>query len=221
MNDALVLGRGVSRTYHAEGASTLALSPADFEIPSGGRVALTGPSGSGKTTLLHLIAGLDAQTSGTIEWPALGDRGSLRPLRLAIAFQGPSLIPALSVAENVAFPLLLGGASEVGAHEAAADMLERMELAELSAKLPEELSGGQSQRVALARALVVEPALLLADEPTGQQDHAHAEQLLDLVLALAAEKNIGVLIATHDEDIAARLPVRWRISGGILETEGA
>ena len=221
MSDQLVRAEKLSRSYVADGSVTNAIADATFQIAPGDLIALTGPSGSGKTTLLHLIAGLDTRTSGTIEWPALGERNTLRPMKVAIAFQGPSLLPALTVAENVAFPLLLGGSTESAAQEAAGTMIGRMALDDLAGKLPEELSGGQSQRVALARALVVRPAVLLADEPTGQQDSAHAVRLLDLILALAAEQSTAVLLATHDAEIAARLPIRWALDDGGLTTRGA
>jgi ABC-type lipoprotein export system ATPase subunit len=219
MTGPLVRAVGASRTYRTDGTLTTALDDATLEIAPGQLIALMGPSGSGKTTLLHLIAGLDTPTSGTVEWPALGERAGLRPGRIAIAFQGPALVPALDVAENVAFPLLLGGASEIEAAEAAASIIARMGLEDLASKLPDELSGGQSQRVGLARALVVSPALLLADEPTGQQDRVHADRLLQLVLALAAEQGAAVLAATHDPAVAARFPDRWTLADGHLETK--
>jgi ABC-type lipoprotein export system ATPase subunit len=218
MNEALVIGTDISREYKVDGVLTSALAGADFEIRSGDRIALTGPSGSGKTTLLHLIAGLDTPSAGHVEWPALGEREDLRPSRVTLAFQGPSLLPALSVTENVALPLILGGAHEKLAARAAEAVLERLGLEDLANKLPEELSGGQSQRVALARALVVRPALLLADEPTGQQDRARADEIIESLLEFASKEGTAVVVATHDPEIAARLPVRWELSDGHLAT---
>lgn len=218
MTSLLVHAVGASRTYRTDGTLTTALADASFEIAPGQLIALMGPSGSGKTTLLHLIAGLDTPTAGTVEWPGLGERSGLRPSRIAIAFQGPSLVPALDVAENVGFPLLLGGATPDESADAAAAIIARMGLEDLASKLPDELSGGQSQRVGLARALVVRPALLLADEPTGQQDRAHADRLLELVLTLAGEQGAAVLAATHDPAVAARFPTRWTLADGHLET---
>jgi ABC-type lipoprotein export system ATPase subunit len=221
MRDLLARTERASRSYRVDGTLINAVIDADLSIEPAARIALMGPSGSGKTTLLHLLAGLDAPTSGLVEWPALGDREGLRPSKIAISFQGPSLLPALDVAENVALPLLLGGMSEPDAASAAATMLERMDLSDLARKVPDELSGGQSQRVGLARALVVGPALLLADEPTGQQDSAHAAHLLDLLLEVASECGSAVLIATHDAAVAARLATRWTMNDGVLSTEGA
>jgi ABC-type lipoprotein export system ATPase subunit len=220
MSDALARTVHASRTYRVDGQMITALADASVEVGAAARIALTGPSGSGKTTLMHLLAGLDAPTTGTVEWPALGERDCLRPLRVSLAFQGPSLLPALDVAENVAFPLLLGGASPADAALAAAAMLERMGLSDLAAKLPDELSGGQAQRVGLARALVVRPALLLADEPTGQQDHVHAARLLDLVVDIADEQGTALVIATHDPVVADRMTQHWTIVDGVLTTEG-
>ncbi len=220
MADTLARAGGAARTYRVDGQTTTALAHADLEIEEGARIALTGPSGSGKTTLMHLLAGLDLPTEGSVDWPALGERGSLRPLKVALAFQGPSLLPALDVTENVAFPLLVGGALPDDAFQAAAAMLQRMGLSDLAAKLPDELSGGQAQRVGLARALVVRPRLLLADEPTGQQDHEHAAHLLDLLLEIADEAGTALVIATHDPAVADRMATRWTMSDGVLTCEG-
>jgi ABC-type lipoprotein export system ATPase subunit len=220
MSDFLACARAASRSYLVDGELTEALVHADLAIPAGARVALMGPSGSGKTTLLHLLAGLDVPTQGVVEWPALGKRDDLRPLKVSIAFQGPSLLPALDVAENVAFPLLIGGVAPEQAALDAAAMLERMGLADLAAKVPDELSGGQAQRIGLARALVVRPRLMLADEPTGQQDHQHASKLLELVIEVADELGTALVIATHDPAVADRMATRWTISDGVLVTGG-
>ena len=221
MPEPLVQAKGLGRDYTVNGAVTHALRDSSFTVRRGARIALTGPSGSGKTTLLHLLAGLDDPTEGDISWPGIGACGDLRPMRVAIAFQSPSLLPALNVAENVALPLVFGGVNETLAAEKAAAMLERMELTEFSDKLPEELSGGQSQRVALARALVVEPMLLIADEPTGQQDRMHADKLLDFLLAHAERTHTALIVATHDPAVAARFAESWQLADGTLTTEGA
>ncbi len=112
--------RQASRTYGRGSTATVALAPTDCKIHAGQRVALTGPSGSGKSTLLYLLAGLDDPTTGSVSWPGIGDRGQLRPSRLAMIFQGPSLLAPLTVAENVALPLVLGGMLHVRAHARAA-----------------------------------------------------------------------------------------------------
>ncbi|HEY3317051.1 MAG TPA: ABC transporter ATP-binding protein [Coriobacteriia bacterium] len=219
MPELLVCGEHVAKTYGERGHETHALAEASFEIRAGERVALVGPSGSGKTTLLHLIAGIDVPSAGTLEWPALGRREELRPGPVAMAFQGPSLLPPLTVAENVALPLLLAEVPEAEATERAWELLDAMGLTELAEKLPEELSGGQAQRVGLARALVSRPVLLLADEPTGQLDHEHAQRLMDLLLARVHETGAALVIATHDDLIAERLDERWAMLDGRMVAE--
>ncbi len=219
MPDVLVRGDRVGKVYGQRGHETAAVAEASFEVGAGQSIALVGSSGSGKTTLLHLMAGIDTQTSGTMEWPSLGGRERLRPGPVAMAFQGPSLLAPLSVVENVALPLLLAGAREEDAQIDAWSMLDAMSITALAEKLPEELSGGQEQRVGLARALVSRPTLILADEPTGQLDHENAQALMDLLLGQTAATGATLVLATHDEAIAARLGARWLMSDGRLTTE--
>jgi putative ABC transport system ATP-binding protein len=184
------------------------------------RVAVTGPSGSGKSTLLHLLAGLDTPTSGTIEWPGLGGNPFGRPGVVGMVFQGPSLLPPLDVNENVALPLLLAGTAAAEARERAIAALREVGLDGLGARLPEELSGGQAQRVAVARTLAVEPRLIIADEPTGQLDSSHAREVADLLLGTATRLGAALVLATHDLDLARRLPLRWQIADGRLTVTG-
>ena len=155
--DVLVRADALERVHGSGRDAVAAVIDASFTISARDRIAIVGPSGSGKSTLLHLIAGLDSPTSGSIAWPALGRREQLRPGPVALAFQGPSLLPPLSVVENVALPVLLGGGSEAEAMRIARAMLGRFELTEIADKLPEEISGGQSQRAGLARALAGSP----------------------------------------------------------------
>ena len=150
---ALVRCDGAARTFGTGTAATVALQPTDCAVAPADRIALTGSSGSGKSTLLHLMAGLDEPTVGTVTWPALGGRPDLRPGPVAVVFQGPSLLPPLTVEENVALPLVLAGVADRPAHDAARVALGRLGLVELAERLPEELSGGQAQRVAVSRAL--------------------------------------------------------------------
>jgi ABC-type lipoprotein export system ATPase subunit len=194
----------------------VALQPTDLELFAGDTVALVGPSGSGKSTLLHLMAGLDDPTVGSVSWPAIGDRAALRPGPVAVVFQGPSLLPPLTVIENVALPLILDGTAEGPARAAAAAALERLELTELADKLPEEISGGQAQRVAAARALAGRPRLLLADEPTGQLDRASGAQVVTALLTAAHHTGAALVIATHDATVAERLAERWDMHSGRL-----
>lgn len=207
---------GAARTYGTGAAATVALEPTDCEVLAAEQVALVGPSGSGKSTLLHLMAGLDEPTHGTVDWPALGGPGDLRPGPVAVVFQGPSLLPPLTIEENVALPLVLAGATDAKAHQRAREALERLGLGDLAAKLPEEVSGGQAQRVAVARALAGRPRLILADEPTGQLDHASGVAVIDVLLAAAEHSGAALVISTHDLAVADRLPVRWEMHSGRL-----
>jgi ABC-type lipoprotein export system ATPase subunit len=220
-SDAVVLCEGAARTYGKGGTATVALQPTDCLIGPADHVALIGPSGSGKSTLLHLMAGLDDPTVGTVSWPGIGQRSSLRPGPVAVIFQGPSLLPPLTVEENVALPLILGGVADRTAHAAAREVLERLELIELADKLPEEISGGQAQRVAVARALAGEPSLILADEPTGQLDRASGAIVVDVLLAAAAHAGAALVVATHDPIVAERLPDVWEMHSGRLTTKEA
>ena len=218
MNDGRPLVRcdGVTRTYGTGQAATVALQATDSEVNAGQRIALVGPSGSGKSTLLHLMAGLDDPSTGAVSWPAIGTREELRPARVAVIFQGPSLLPPLSVLENTALPLVIGGMTDIEARQVARAALGTLGLEELADKLPEEISGGQAQRVAVARALAGQPSLILADEPTGQLDSANAAAVVDVLLRASAHAAAALVISTHDLQVAARLPERWEIHNGLL-----
>jgi ABC-type lipoprotein export system ATPase subunit len=205
---------GAARTFGTGPGAVVALQPTTCEIFPGARIALTGPSGSGKSTLVHLLAGLDDPSLGSVSWPAIGPRSALRPGPVGVVFQGPSLLSPLTVIENVALPLLLAGRTEADAVVRAAAALERLELIELQAKLPEEISGGQAQRVAVARALTGAPLLLLADEPTGQLDHESAAAVVDVLEQAACDSGAALVVATHDPEVAVRLPERWVMRDG-------
>jgi ABC-type lipoprotein export system ATPase subunit len=211
---------GLTRTYGSGAGEVHALRGVSCTLRPGMQVALTGPSGSGKSTLLHLLAGLDTPTGGAIAWPGLDGSPEGRPGLIGMVFQGPSLLPPLDVTENIALPLLLAGFTETQARERAMAALHDVGLDELAARLPEELSGGQAQRVAVARALAVRPRVILADEPTGQLDSAHAAQVVGLLLGAAAMLGAALVLSTHDLTIAERLPERWRMADGLMVAEG-
>lgn len=215
MTDNLVEALGAARSFERGGKTVEALTPATCRVRAGDRIALLGPSGSGKSTLLHLMGGLDVPSAGGIRWPLLGDREALRPGKVAMAFQSPSLMPPLSVVENVELPLILNG-RRGDARAAAMEALERVGLADLAEKLPEELSGGQGQRVAMARAIAARPQLLLADEPTGQLDQATGRALIDGLLCWLVGSPTALVIATHDLAIAERMDRVWRMDHGRL-----
>jgi putative ABC transport system ATP-binding protein len=209
---ALVRCDSVARTYGTGPAAVVAVHSVTCQVAAGDRIALVGPSGSGKSTLLHLLAGLDTPTVGQVSWPGLA-AGSRR---IAVVFQGPSLIPALDVVENVALPLVLAGLDPRAADVEARAALAALGSAPLAGRLPEELSGGQAQRVAVARVLAQRPALILADEPTGQLDRLSADRLVTVLLDVAGRLGAALVVATHDPAVAGRLDLRWSMSGGAL-----
>ena len=217
MNEILVSLTNVSRHYGRGLNETAALTNVSCEIAANDRVAVVGPSGSGKSTLLHLIAGLDQPTEGVISWPALGSVTELRPDQICLVFQTPSLLPTLSVLENVELCWLLSKRNETDARSAALQILERLGLSAIVDKLPAELSGGQMQRVAAARALVCEPRLILADEPTGQLDSVTGSRLIEVLLDSASDSGAALIVATHDPAVASRMQAQWRMVHGTIE----
>lgn len=212
-----------SQTFEYGAGKIHALVTATCRIRAGDRVAIIGPSGSGKTTLLHLMAGLEIPSDGTICWPALGARDSLRPANISVVFQTPSLLPALTVVENVRLPLEISGVASTGAMSPR-EALDRLALRGLADKLPEQISGGEMQRVALARALVLRPKVILADEPTGQLDQATGQQVMHALFDALAGTDTALVVATHDPSMASRLDQCWRMDKGVLfgpSAEGA
>ena len=209
---------GVGRTFGSGRTAVHAIRDASCCIPSSARIALTGPSGSGKSTLLTLLAGLDAPTSGEVRWPALQRDRQGRPKGIGVVFQGPSLLPALDVTENVALPLILDGQTDEVAMRCASAALDLVGICELGGKLPEELSGGQSQRVAIARVVAARPSVILADEPTGQLDHDNGVHVMSVLSETATNVGAALIVATHDDAVAARLAVRWTMHDGLLHT---
>lgn len=215
---ALVRCRDVARTYGRGSAALLAVHELTCVVPAGALIAITGPSGSGKSTVLHLMAGLDRPTGGRIDWPGLSANPADRPGTVGFVFQGPSLLPPLSVTENVALPLILAGTDANEATGRALRALALVDAAGLANNLPEELSGGQAQRVAVARVLAARPGLILADEPTGQLDAAHRDQIITVLIETARHLGAALLVATHDPLVANRLPLHWQIHDGRLHT---
>ncbi|MDQ6933150.1 MAG: ABC transporter ATP-binding protein [Candidatus Eremiobacteraeota bacterium] len=217
MSDALVTASNLCKTFHSPAQDIVAVRDANCSVAAGARIALFGPSGSGKSTLLQILGGLDAPTTGTVSWPAFGGPTDLRPAHISFVFQNQTLLPSLTVRENVEMPLLLGE-KERDTRSRALEALARLNLDELAEKLPEELSGGQAQRVAFARALVGRPQLIFADEPTGQLDHQTADSLFDAVLPWLDDMGAAIVIATHDHAVGKRFRERWTMRFGALET---
>ncbi|WP_374968230.1 ABC transporter ATP-binding protein [Terrabacter sp. BE26] len=210
---------GVARTFGRGERAVVAVHGSSCEVPFGSRIAIVGPSGSGKSTLLHIMAGLETPTAGRVSWPGLPASEPERRGRVGVVFQSPSLVPALTVAENVALPLVLAGVPDADADERVEEAMQLVQVAELATQLPEELSGGQAQRVAVARVLANRPSLILADEPTGQLDRANGQHLIDVLLATAEELDAALVVSTHDIEVAERLEERWRMHEGRLSTD--
>lgn len=227
----IVVCDDVSRTFGRGATSVVALQSSSCRIPAAARIAIAGASGSGKSTLLHLLAGLDRPTTGQVSWPGLTPDGKAgddeedldgRPVArhaIGVVFQTPSLIPALTVTENVALPRILAGDPPAEATDRATRALTRLELTSLAGRLPEELSGGQAQRVAVARVLAQNPRLILGDEPTGQLDSRNAAHLINVLLRTAKQLQATLVVATHDPVVAARLDHQWRMRDGKLDTQ--
>jgi len=200
----------VSRVHGAGRAGVAALSDVTLVVEAGEHVSLVGPSGSGKSTLLNLIAGLDVPTSGSVricghDLAGLDDAqiSQMRLATIGFVFQAFHLFPSFTAWENVAWPLELRGASRAEVEARVAPLLERLGVAERRDHRPGEMSGGEQQRVAIARALVNEPAILLADEPTGNLDSATAAVVLDLLADVQRERGATLVVATHDRQVAA------------------
>ena len=210
MPDTLVRAVSIERAYGSGGEQVKAVTDATFSVEAGDTVALLGPSGSGKSTLLHLLAGLDVPTSGSIEWPALGSRQDLRPGRVGVAFQGPSLLPPLTVVENVALPMILAGADARSMPPPRRSTSWRCSRSPpWRTSFPRSSRAGNPQRAGIARAFSGSPRLVLADEPTGQQDRATGGRLLEAILTVAVLGGAALVVATHDAAVAERLTSRW------------
>ncbi|MEO7058558.1 MAG: ABC transporter ATP-binding protein [Lapillicoccus sp.] len=206
----------VARTFGHGERAVVAVHGSTCEVLPGSRTAIVGPSGSGKSTLLHMLSGLERPTTGTVSWPGLSPDPERRGHQIGVVFQSPSLVPALTVVENAALPLVLAGVSEEETEERVRHALCLVDVDRLADQLPEELSGGQAQRVAVARVLAQRPDLILADEPTGQLDRASGQHLVDVLLLTADEIGAALVVSTHDVEVAERLARRWTMHEGRL-----
>jgi putative ABC transport system ATP-binding protein len=217
--------QGVRKIYTRDSQQIVVLDGISLQVPEGEFVALMGPSGSGKTTLLNLIAGIDRPTSGRVV-VAGTELGSLSEGALAVwrsrnigfIFQFYNLIPVLNASENVELPLLLTGLSRRQRRERAMLALRIVGLADRATHYPRQLSGGQEQRVAIARAIVTDPAVLVADEPTGDLDARSAEDILTLIETLNRDFNKTIVMVTHDPRAAQRAHVQRHLDKGTLTT---
>ena len=216
---------GVSRVYQRGASIIRAVQGISLAVARGEFLAVMGPSGSGKSTLLNLIGGLDRPTEGDILIEGRSTRGltetewtTLRRERIGVVFQFFNLLPGLTARENVALPLLLRG--EADPAKRVEDCLAAVGLAHRGEHRPSELSGGEQQRVALARALAHRPALLLADEPTGNLDSKVGREIMQLIKALARQGGQTVVLATHSRDAAAEADRVLIMRDGSVEGEG-
>jgi putative ABC transport system ATP-binding protein len=206
----LVKTENLTKIYGSGDAAVTALDGVSMEVDSGEFVAVMGPSGCGKSTLLHLIGGLDRPTRGEVRIDGIslagmkdGDLARLRRTRIGLVFQFYNLIPVLTAVENAGLPIALDGKKPAEARKRAAEWLSRFGLGDRLSSRPDQLSGGQQQRVAVARALAAEPALVLADEPTGNLDTRSADGIAALLRRVSKEYGRAVVMVTHDPRIAA------------------
>jgi len=218
--------KGVTRVYAKGGVTVNALRGIDLEIARGETVSLEGPSGSGKTTLLQLLGALDTPTSGQIRFAgrALEDESDsvltdIRSREIGFVFQQFNLIPTLSAEENVAIAMVPRESSHVKRIARASELLGQVGLGHRLGHLPSRLSGGEQQRVAIARALANAPEVIIADEPTGNLDSTNAGEFLALLDDLQKQFGVTIIIATHDEDVAAHTGRRVRMRDGAISSD--
>jgi putative ABC transport system ATP-binding protein len=216
--------RGLTKVFGSGETQVRALDGVDLQIERGEMVAIMGPSGSGKSTLLHLLGALESPSSGTIalagrQFEGLDDRELtlLRREGIGFVFQFFNLLPALTAEENVLLPALIAGRRDEAMRARAPALLDRVGLAARGHHLPSELSGGEQQRVSIARALLMEPELVLADEPTGNLDSQSSAQVLELLAELNREEGHTIVMVTHDPEAAKVAGRLVRLRDGVVE----
>jgi putative ABC transport system ATP-binding protein len=219
--------QGLTKSYGAiEEVSVHALRGVDMQVQEGELLAIMGPSGSGKSTLLHILGGVETPTTGQVllegvDLALLNDdeRTILRRERMGFIFQSFNLLPAFTAEENISLPLELAGISSGEARRRSYDMLKMVNMAHRRNHIPSTLSGGEQQRVAIARALVMEPALLLADEPTGNLDSINGRQVTALLRRLATEHKQTIVMVTHDSEVAKQADRLIKLRDGLVEKD--
>ena len=225
-DSALIRLSGITKTYGSGQAAFQALKGIDLAIDAGDFVAIMGPSGSGKSTAMNILGCLDTPTSGSYEFEGVkveqlsrNERALLRRNYLGFVFQGFNLLSRTTALENVELPLIYRGEPAAARHAAARAALRQVGLEGWEHHTPAELSGGQQQRVAIARAIVTRPAVLLADEPTGNLDTHTGEEIMDLISALNRDQGITVLMVTHEPDMAAHAKRVIRFVDGKVDSD--
>lgn len=225
---ALVAVRGLNKTYVVGSQHIHVLRDLELEVAAGEMVAVVGASGVGKSTLLHLLGGLDRADSGVVQAAGVeltqlpdGELVAFRNRSVGFVFQFHHLLPEFTAAENVEMPMRIAKLPHEESRRRAADLLARVGLSERVTHRPGMLSGGEQQRVALARALVLEPRLLLTDEPTGNLDTHTGEEIHALLVELNRERGMTMVVVTHNADLAGRMPRRVRMVDGLIGEDGA
>ncbi|MGF1729847.1 lipoprotein-releasing ABC transporter ATP-binding protein LolD [Photobacterium kasasachensis] len=224
MSNSLLVCHGLRKVYREAQLETEVLKDVGFGINAGELVGIVGASGSGKSTLLHLLGALDQPTAGDVFFKgqklnamSANKQAKIRNQEIGFVYQFHHLLADFSAVENVAMPLLIGGVSSDKARSQAESMLEQVGLQHRLEHRPSELSGGERQRVAIARAIVNNPALVLADEPTGNLDHKTAIEIYELMRKLNKESGTAFLVVTHDNELAGKLDRCMHMQDGELE----
>ena len=228
MHDFLIEAAGLTRTFEMGSSEVRALRGVDLAIRRGEFVAIMGPSGSGKSTLMNLLGCLDTPSEGSYrlageEVSGLSDDrlAEIRNRRIGFVFQTFNLLPRYTALGNVELPLVYAGVGRTERRRLATSALERVDLGDRMTHRPGQMSGGERQRTAVARALIARPAVVLADEPTGNLDHATGEKVFDLMLDLNREFGASLVVVTHDTHLAARLDRTVVLEDGLLVDSGA
>jgi lipoprotein-releasing system ATP-binding protein len=222
MDTTILKAEGITKSFISGNEHLEVLRNTDLTVNTGEWLCILGPSGSGKSTLLHILGGLDFADSGsvTVNHTTLKNTSNnIRNQEIGFVFQFHHLLPEFNVLENVAMPLLIGGIKHTDAYKRAEDTLQEITFWERRFARPNELSGGEKQRVALARALVINPIIILADEPTGNLDAASSEALLKLLKKLNVEKKLTVLTVTHNSNVMEFASRKlWLKNGKLFES---
>jgi lipoprotein-releasing system ATP-binding protein len=226
--ETVLEARGLERRFREGSLDVSVLNGVDLSIRRGDQLAIVGASGSGKSTLLQLLGGLDLPTAGQVsilgqDWARMSDsrRGTMRNLHIGFVYQFHHLLPEFTAVENVAIPLMIRGEPSRKARVEATEWLRRVDLSDRGDHKPSELSGGERQRVAIARAMVTQPAVILADEPTGNLDRERAQRVFSLLQAMNGAIGSALALVTHDPELARRMERTVRLVDGVLAEEVA